>query len=202
AALGEPLSVAVHAAIERTTAHSGDVALISGPGCVGLLTMQVAKLEGARVIVAGIEKDGKRLACARELGADMVVNAERENLLEAVMAATNGRGADLVYECSGSAASLSACWEAVKKEGTLVPLGIYPGPIQTDFNKVTMKELRVIGSYGYVWTSWRRTVALLAEGKVKTAELISHEYPLERFEEAFRATQSGEAIKVALAPEL
>ena len=73
-------------------------------------------------------------------------------------------------------------------EGTLVPLGIHPGPIRTDFNKITMKEMNVVGSFGYVWTSWRRCLQLLADGKVKTEELISHEYPLEKYEEALRVT--------------
>jgi L-iditol 2-dehydrogenase len=200
AAVGEPLAVAVHAVIERTTVHSGDVVLVSGPGCVGLLTTQIARLEGARVIVAGIEKDQKRLACAKDLGAEVVVNVAEENLVEVVRRYTGGEGADLAYECSGTAASLANCWESVRKEGTLVPLGIYPGPITTDFNKITMKELRVIGSYGYVWTSWRRCVRLLAEGKVRTEELISHEFPLEQFGEAFQATQDGSAIKVVLVP--
>jgi hypothetical protein len=172
AALGEPLSVAVHAVIERTTVHSGDVAVVSGPGCVGLLTMQIAKMEGARVIIAGLDKDERRLACARQLGADAVVNVERENLLDIVQAHTHGRGADIVYECSGSAASLGACWEVVKKEGTLVPLGIYPGLIQTDFNKVTMKELRVIGSYVRLdLVAPERSVARRWQGQDRGADL-------------------------------
>jgi len=200
AALGEPLSVAVHAAIERTQVHAGDLVLVSGPGCVGLLTAQVAKLEGARVVLAGTAKDERRLECGRTLGVDVVVDVSRQNLVEVVRELTRGRGADLVYECSGTAPSLAACWEAVKKEGTLVPLGIYPGPIETDFNKVTMKELRVIGSYGYVWTSWQRTVRLLSERKVNADALISHVYPLEEFHEAFRATQDGTAVKVVLTP--
>src|SRR5262249_8128906 len=84
AALGERLSVAVHAAMERTSVHAGDLVLISGPGCVGLLTAQIAKLEGAMVIVAGLAKDERRLACAREAGADVVVNVGKENLLDVV----------------------------------------------------------------------------------------------------------------------
>lgn len=200
AALGEPLAVAVHAVIERTSVHAGDLVLISGPGSVGLLTLQVAKLEGARVVVAGLGKDRARLECARRIGADAVVDVERENLLEIVRELTSGAGADIVYECSGSAASLAACWQAVRKEGTLVPLGIYPGPIQTDFNQITMKELRVTGSYGYVWSSWRRAVRLLAEKRIRAAELVSHEFPLERFREAFAATSDGRAVKVIFVP--
>jgi threonine dehydrogenase-like Zn-dependent dehydrogenase len=64
-----------------------------------------------------------------------------------------------------------------------------------------MKELRVIGSYGYVWTTWRRTVQLLAEGKINVDEMVSHEFPLEGYQEAFRVTQDGSAVKVILSPE-
>jgi L-iditol 2-dehydrogenase len=65
-----------------------------------------------------------------------------------------------------------------------------------------MKELRVIGSYGYVWTSWQRTVQLLSEGKIRAEELISHEFALEEYEEAFRVTQDVTGIKVVLSPDL
>ena len=84
----------------------------------------------------------------------------------------------------------------------MVQMGVYPGPIQTDLNKVMMKELRLIGTYGYVWTSWRRAIQLLSEGKVNTEALVSHEFPLSQFEEAFRVTQDGTAIKVVLNPQM
>lgn len=200
AALGEPLAVAVHAAIERTTVHSGDVVLVSGPGCVGLLTALLAKLEGARVIIVGTDKDERRLALAKTLGVDAVVNISKDNALDVVLSDTAGEGADLVYECAGAPASLDLCWGAVRKGGTLVPLGIYPGSIHTDFNKITMKELNVAGSYGYIWTSWSRCLQLLADEEIKVEDLISHEYSLEQFDYAIRATTDGSAIKVVLNP--
>jgi L-iditol 2-dehydrogenase len=201
AALGEPLAVAVHAAIERATVHSGDLVLVSGPGCIGLLTLQVAKLEGARVVLAGLDCDRARLECGRRLGADAVINADNENVAEAMRDLSGGFGADLVFECAGSVASLENCWQAVRKEGTVMSLGVHPEPIRTDFGKIMMKELRVIGSYGYVWTSWQRTVRLLSEGRVNTGAMISHEFPLEDFEEAFRVARGREAMKVLLNPE-
>jgi L-iditol 2-dehydrogenase len=202
AALGEPLAVAVHAAIERTTIHAGDLVFVSGPGCIGLLTLQVAKLEGARVIIAGLPKDERRLECARELGADVAVNVGEADPVHIVKAESRGRGADLVYECAGSAESLSTCWAAVRKGGILSPLGVHSGAIETDFNNIMMKELTVVGSYGYVWTSWERTVRLLSEHKINVEAMVSHEYPLEAFEEAFRVTQDGSGIKVVLNPEI
>jgi L-iditol 2-dehydrogenase len=202
AAMGEPLSVAVHAVIERTHVHNGDLVLVSGPGCIGLLTAQIAKLEGARVVLAGLGKDSARLECGRAIGVDRIVDVEKENVVDVVREMSGGAGADLVYEASGSAASLANCWEAVRKQGTLAPLGVYPGVIETDFRSVMMKELTVIGSYGYVWTSWQRTVKLLAERKVNLEPLISHELPLEQFRRGFEETQNGAAIKVILNPEL
>jgi len=196
AALGEPLSVAVHAVIERTTVHAGDLVLIAGPGAVGLLTMLVAKLEGARVLIAGIAKDRSRLAVAKSLGADVVIDSSSEDLLGIVNRLSDGEGADLVYECSGVARSLDLCWAAVRREGTLAQVGIYPSRIETDFNKVVMKELTVIGSFGYVWSSWRRSIQLLSEGRVEAEALISHEVSLNQFKEAFRITQDGTAMKV------
>jgi L-iditol 2-dehydrogenase len=83
-----------------------------------------------------------------------------------------------------------------------MPVGIYPGKINTDFNKVTMKDLQVIGSFGYVWTSWQRTIQVLAEGKLNVDALISHEFPLDQFDDAFRASSDGTAIKVILNPQL
>jgi L-iditol 2-dehydrogenase len=202
AAMGEPLAVAVHAVIERTQVHNGDLVLVSGPGCIGLLTAHIAKLEGARVALAGLTRDAKRLGCGVQLGIDRVIDVEKESVLDVVREMSGGRGADLVYECSGSAASLANCWDAVRKQGTVASLGVYPGPIQTDFRNIMMKELTVIGSYGYVWTSWRRTVNLLAEGRLHLEPLISHELPLEEFRKGFADTQDGSAIKVILNPEL
>jgi len=200
AALGEPLAVAVRAVIERSVVHAGDWVLISGPGCVGLLAMQIAKLEGAKVIVIGIEKDRFRLDCARDLGAEAAVDATRDELVDVVDRYTHGRKVDLAYECSGSVDSLNVCWNAVRKEGTIVQVGIYPGAIQTDLNHLSKKELTLVGTYGYTWTSWERCIRLVEQREVETEKLISHEYSLSQFEEAFRMAQDGSAIKVIFNP--
>ena len=201
AALGEPIAVAVRAVIERSVVHAGDFVFVSGPGCVGLLVSEIAqRLEGATVILAGTAKDHRRLECARCLGVTRVIDVSREDPVDAVMQITDGQGADVTYECAGSESSLAVCWKATRKEGILVPVGMYPGPINTDFNSISMKELRVIGSYGYVWTSWKRTVELLAEGRIDAETLVSHVFPLEDFADAFRAAVDGAGIKVVLTP--
>ena len=201
ASLGEPLSVAVHAVMERTTLHAGDLVLISGPGCVGLLSMLVAKLEGARVIMAGTSKDKLRLECAKRMGADVVLDVSKEDPREIVSELSGGEGADAVFECAGVSASLDVCWDTVRRGGTLVPLGIHPGKITTDFNKITMKELTVVGSFGYVWTSWQRTIQLLSDRRVDSEALISHEFPFSQFDDAFRTSTNGTSIKIVFNAE-
>jgi L-iditol 2-dehydrogenase len=153
-------------------------------------------------VLAGLGRDKARLECGKRLGADHVVNVDERPMADLVRELSGGRGADLVYECAGNQHSLASCWMAVRKGGTLVPLGVHGGPFETDFNNIMMKELHVVGSYGYVWTSWERTVRLLAEKRVKLDELISHELPLERFADAFAWTQDGSAIKVVFNPLL
>jgi len=202
AALGEPLAVAVRAVMERTTVRPGDTVVVSGPGCVGLLTAQLAQLSGARVILAGVERDERRLACAKELGAHRVVNTSREDLLALVHECTGGEGADITYECAGVPASVALCLDATRKEGTVVLLGILSSSMQTELQNIPLKELQLVGSYGYVWKSWRRAIELLAQQRVKTEELISHEFPLEQFDQAFRAAQDGSAVKVIFNPEI
>jgi L-iditol 2-dehydrogenase len=102
AALGEPLTATVHGLVERTTVHPGDVVLISGPGCVGILAMAVAKLQGARTIVLGVTKDAGRLALAKEFGADLVIDAARENVTDILRDYSAADGVDLVCECAGA----------------------------------------------------------------------------------------------------
>jgi L-iditol 2-dehydrogenase len=201
AALGEPLSAAVHGLIERTTVRSGDLVLISGPGCIGILAMIIAKLQGARTIVLGLTKDVRRLSLAKELGADLVIDSAKEDVADIVHQFSSGDGIDLACECAGVPSSLDTCLEVVRKEGTVLQLGIYSRRFEADFNKIVMKELKMIGSFGYVWTSWRRSLQLLRDGKVKADQMISHELPLKDFAEAFQLTRDGTATKVVFNPQ-
>ncbi len=202
AALGEPLSVAVHGLIEQTTVRPGDVVLISGPGCVGILSMLIAKLQGAVTIVVGMAKDARRLTLARQLGADMTLDASQEGLADALREYCGSEGPDLVCECAGAPASLNLGLQAVRKGGTLLQLGIYSRPFEIEFDRIAMKELSVLGSFGYTWTSWQRSLKLLSSGKVNAEQLISHELPLSAYDEAFRLTKSGTATKVVFHPQM
>jgi len=201
AALCEPLSVAVRAMTERLSIHAGDQVLVSGVGPVGLLCMAVAKAEGAKTILCGLDNDEKRLVCGENMGADMTVNVERENVEAIVNDQTDGDGVDVAVECAGAASSLATCFLTVRKEGTVVQVGIYSGPFQVDFSQIVMNELQVYGVYAYLWSSWEKSLVLLRDKKVDVRPLITHKLPLSRWEEGFENTRNGSGIKVLLQPE-
>jgi L-iditol 2-dehydrogenase len=200
AALCEPMAAAVRALTERTTVKAGDCVLVSGAGPIGLLCAAVARAQGGTVIVCGLSADQRRLDCARELGADAVVNLEQDDLRKTLSSFTGDEGVDIAVECAGAPGSLAACLDHVRKGGTLVQLGIYSAPFMVDFSRIVMHELQVIGVYGHVWETWERTLALMQNKKVNVKPLITHKLPITRWNEGLDAIHRGEAIKVLFEP--
>src|ERR687890_1280482 len=93
AALSEPLACVVHGALELPKVTPGDIAVVAGPGAIGLLTLQVARAAGAAVIVLGTAADRRRLQLAEELGAARVVDVSDEDPIPIVRELTAGWGA-------------------------------------------------------------------------------------------------------------
>jgi len=199
-ALLEPLACITHAVLELMSISVGDVVLITGPGSIGLGSLQVAKAQGATVIVAGTGVDGERLKMAESLGADYAVDATRDDLKALVERVTKGWGADSVIECSGSAAGAAAGLELVRKRGQFTQIGLFGKPITVDFEKICYKELRVTGSLGSRWTSWEKAIQLVEQGRVKTEPLVSHQMPITDWEKAFHLFESKAGMKLVLLP--
>ena len=200
AALAEPIAVAVHAVAERSQVMAGDAVLVSGVGPIGLLVLQVAKAHGARVLVAGTSRDDRRLTLARRLGADATVNVDTEDLGAVAREWTGDAGVDIAFECAGAARSLDACLGAIRRVGTLVQVGLMGRRIECDYEQIAMRELSVTGTYGHALTSWPRALALLRQGAVQAAPMISDVLPLAAWEEGFNKTAAQQSIKVLLEP--
>jgi L-iditol 2-dehydrogenase len=154
AALIEPLAVGFHAA-QTGGAHLGQTALITGSGCIGLVSMMSAKALGAsRVFVSDVVN--KRLEKAKSLGATEVINGAEKDVVKTVSQLTGGAGVDLVIETSGTEIAANQGIAALKKGGTLVFVG---------YSKSGMMNL-AIGS------------ALDKELTMKTIFRYRHIYPL------------------------
>ncbi|MCX7786100.1 MAG: alcohol dehydrogenase catalytic domain-containing protein, partial [Spirochaetes bacterium] len=118
AALAEPLVCATHAVLDQTKVRAGDVVLVSGPGAMGLLAAQAAVAEGGFVILTGTTADRDRFYVARQLGIHCTVDVEKEDLTRVVRDLTEGKGVDVVIECSGSERVVASGISHIKKRGT------------------------------------------------------------------------------------
>jgi L-iditol 2-dehydrogenase len=186
--------------LELTQITTGDFVLVSGPGAVGLAAMQVAKAQGATVIVSGTAQDTERLEIAEKLGADVTVNVAQNNVLDKINAMTNSRGVDVLLECSGSEKAANDAVLAVKRQGQYTQIGLFGRPISIDFEKICFKEIKVIGSLASKWTSWKRALQLAAQGNVQLKPLISHVFPLSEWETAFNMFKKKTGLKIVLTP--
>ncbi len=200
-ALTEPLACVAHAVLTRPTIRPRDLAVVAGPGAIGLLTLQVLRAAGATVVVLGTDADAGRLDLARELGADYVLNVHSENpepLLEDL--SRHSYGADVVYECSGAGAAASQLLRLVRRGGRYVQIGLFGRSVSWDLDQVCYKELVVTGSNASTPESWLRALALLESGQVKTEPLISNRYRLRDWEEAFEAFEGKRGVKLVFTP--
>lgn len=200
-ALTEPLACVCHAVLTKPTVTPGDVAVIAGPGAIGLLTLQVVKAAGATVVMLGTNGDEQRMALARELGADYVVNVSAEPPEPLVQAITaEGLGADVVYECSGAGPAAQQLLTLARRNGRYVQIGLFGKSIAWDLDQVCFRELTVTGSNASVPSAWARALQLLESGKVQTKPLITARYAVTDWAEAFEGFERKTAIKTLLKP--
>ena len=199
-ALTEPLACCVHAVLELSSITAGDVVVITGPGPIGLLCLQLARAAGGYVIVCGASPDAGRLDLARRLGADLAVDVGAEDALARIYEETAGQGADLFLECAGAPAAARLGLQATRREGQYTQVGLFSGPFALEFDLIAYRELRVTGSLGQHWTSWQRALALMAQGQVDTRALVSHTLPLDQWREAFRLFEEKQGLKIVLEP--
>lgn len=198
-ALVEPLAAAVHAVAEMTPLRPGDIALVSGPGPIGVLCLLVLLHQGIRTLVAGTGADAARLALARQLGAARAIDVQREDLAEIVRDETGGAGVDVAFEVAGAAASSAACLGALRPLGRYTQVGHFGREISVPFDHIGFKQLRVTGSVGYTAATWARTMKLLAQG-LRPSRIVTHRFPLTQWREGFELFERKEALKVLLTP--
>jgi L-iditol 2-dehydrogenase len=198
-ALVEPLAAAVAAVAENTNVRAGDVALVSGPGPIGLLCALVLIDCGIKTLVAGTAEDGHRLAIARELGASRTIEVGSEDLLEAVREETDGAGVDVAFEVAGVAGSATSCLDALRPLGSYTQIGHFGRNVTLPFDRIGFKQLRVQGSVGYTHQTWDRTIALLKRG-LRPSRIVTHRYSIDEWETGFSLFEKKKALKVLLRP--
>lgn len=197
-AAAEPLACAVRGIYEKLIVKAGDVAVVSGPGAMGLFVTQCLKARGAHVVVSGLPSDRPRLEKAISIGADKYVESVDE--LEEYLSTIAPLGADITVDCAGVAPSVDTCLKVTKTHGQFLIMGVFGKPITIDINKVFMKELKVTASNSSTVSSWHITMDLLSKGIVDIRAIIDLELPIEEWEKGFDSVVEKSALKVLLVP--
>jgi threonine 3-dehydrogenase len=203
ASIHDPFGNAVHTALVHGGAGEivGSTVVVLGCGPIGLFAVGVVRAAGARQVVA-VEPNEFRQGLAKQMGADVVVDPAGQDAVAAVMDATDGHGAEVVLEMSGVPTVIRQATEMVCGGGRVVLLGLPTEPVPLELtDHVIFKEARIYGVTGRVlFTTWETMSNLLASGTVDVTPVITHRFPLEEFEQAFQAMDSGRSGKVLLLP--
>ena len=195
----EPVAVACYA-VSRAHIRAKDTVAILGAGMIGQCIAQVCRTMGAKAIVS--EPSPIRLALADRLGADMVLNPRETDPVVAIAAATSGDMASAVFECSGSPIAFRQAADIARPFGKIIQVGIFEDSVDISAELArtmfAFKNLTLRGSGGQ---RWDLAIDFVRSGEVKTGELITHRFPLDRIQEAFEAQlDSSNSIKVVIMP--
>jgi len=212
-AITELFTAIIHIMQERTTVKVGDFVVVVGPGPMGLLGLQFAKLKGAsKIALIGLKKDISRLEVGKKLGADYILYSD-EQPEKSVMELTDGRGADYVLECGGARVGNNIigaqhaidcarkAYEGPGGKGVLAFISLWGEPININIDQVCLGQLGIHG----VWSwngpeTWQRSVELITRNIFNLDLMITGRYSLDQWEEAFQNLRDGKDIKALIYP--
>lgn len=197
AALTEPLSVAVHAVIDRARIDPGDRVVVSGPGAIGLFCTAVALRSGASVLALGTDADlARRLPAAAALGAETasVDGVETSDLV----AGFAPGGADVWIEASGAVPALAGALEGVRRGGTVTVVGVFADRLTFFPTDAVRGELQLAFSYASARPHYQRALDLLTDGALDIA--MVDRFPLDATADALEAAGSSDAVKPLIIP--
>lgn len=198
AAILDPFGNATHCALAFDVV--GEDVLITGAGPIGIMAVAILKHIGARHVVI-TDVNPYRLELARKMGATRAVNVREESLKDVMHDLGMQEGFDVGLEMSGQPQALNTLIDVMNHGGKVALLGIPPAQTAIDWNQVIFKGLILKGIYGReMYETWYKMIAMIQSG-LDLSPIITHHYPVERFQEAFELMASGQSGKVILSWE-
>lgn len=196
AALVEPAMIGF-CGLENSRLGPGRTLLVVGTGPIGLGGMACARSVGCGKIILAGRKD-KKLEIGKQMGADVLVNTTRENLMDVVMEQTGGRGADVILDTTGDVALFNDLLLMLRTGGDLVIPGFFEQPIpDVKLDRLITKNCRLIGAAGKTGVSVR-ILDMLGNGRLTLKPMITEYYDFEQAEEAFAAVKSHNDSRVKI----
>ncbi len=176
----------------------GSIELVAGAGPIGLMHMQVAKAFGAQVLIS--DPIPERLEMAKELGADWVINPEKEDLGKRIQQISPGWGLDAAVVTVGSARLIEQTVPMLAPGGKLnIFAGVYPkDEIRLDPNLIHYGEFSITGSADSTHLDMFHALTFIESGQVRTEPLISHLLPLESLGEGIELVKNHTGLKVMI----
>ncbi len=199
ASVMEPLGNAVHTVLAGEI--TGNTVLVTGCGPIGVMSVAVSRICGATKVIA-TELNDYRIQLAKKVGADLVINPKKENVVEKVLKETDGLGIDVVLEMSGNPIAIKQAFESLRPGGRFSILGIPDKPMEIDLGKdIIFKYITVQGINGrLMFSTWHKTSRFLSSGRLDLEPIITHRFRLEEFEKGMELMQSGNCGKILLYP--
>ena len=189
---------------ESAGVRIGDTVAVFAQGPIGLCATAGAKLSGAALVI-GVDRLPGRLAIARQMGADHIVDASKVDAVEDILRLTGGRGVDVAIEALGTQQTFEACLRVLRPGGTLSSLGVY----STDLTIPLGSFAAGLGDHKIVTTlcpggkeRMRRLMAVIAARRVDLGAMVTHRFKLDDIEAAYElfGHQRDGVLKVAITP--
>jgi L-iditol 2-dehydrogenase len=178
---------------------AGEGVVVIGPGPIGLMGVGVAKALGAQPVILTGTRDG-RLEMGKQLGADEVINVNREDAVAAVRRITGGKGVQYVIECSGAPNALNEAARMVNRGGRICLAAFPSEPVPVDLAYLVRNNIYVFGIRGEGRSATHRAAALMAQKRFDAKLIHTHTFPLNEVPTAIRYARDRieDAIKVVV----
>jgi len=195
----EPMACAIHT-VQRAKIEFDDVVVLAGAGPLGLGMVQAIKLKTPKKLVV-LDMDDKRLEMALNYGADAVFNPAQDDVVRLIRDMTDGYGCDVYIEATGNPKGVTQGLEMIRKLGRFVEFSVFGHETTADWSVIgDRKELEVLGAHLGPYC-YEIAIDLFSRKLISAKDIVTHNFPIERFEEAFRIAASSESIKTAIVIE-
>jgi len=197
-AIYEPLGIAVHGVLRDKIVGLSTVIIGAGP--IGLFAANVASISGAKQVFV-VDINEYRLKLATKMGDNIVtLNPKKDEVVNIINKETDGLGADVVIELSGSVQGTKTGFNVLGKGGRISLIGLHSQEVPLDLvNNVIYKEATIYGITGReMFNTWYQTENLIKSGKLNIKEVLTHEFSIDEVEKAILTAKEGNAGKVII----
>ena len=202
ALLIEPFGCSKHC-VDRGQITNEDIVVLAGAGTLGLgMVGLIRKKNPTKLIV--LDMNDKRLAKAKEFGADIVLNPSKTDVVKEILEMTDGYGCDVYIEATGHPSSVNQGLEMIRKLGRFVEFSVFTQSATVDWSIIgDRKELDVLGAHLSPYC-YEPVIKWIADGSLPTAGIVTHKFSLEDWRTAFEHAKTGadDSIKVAIIPSM